>query len=134
MNIELRDIDEQIRKLQELRKLVADPDMIALLNQLISVKNGHSTGIVLSSTVGKENTKKKGRFIEKIEETCRNFGTSSFTINDVIKAFEQRGNVFGANNKSVATYSAMRRLQKRRVVEVVQQGVGSAPSTYRVVQ
>lgn len=125
-NIELQDIDQQIAKLQELRKIIADPQMAALLNQVLASKNGNSTAMKRKA--------KKGTFIEKIEETCRSFGTAEFTVNGVIEVFQARGNTFAAKNKSVATYSAMRRLQERKVIQVVKQGIGSSASTYRVVQ
>lgn len=133
-NIELQDIDEQIRKLQELRKVVADPQMASLLNQLLASKNGHSALPIMANAQGKHKAKKKGTFIEKIAETCRAFGTGEFKISDVITAFEARGFVFAAKDKSVATYSAMRRLQDRKLITVVTRGIGAKPSTYRVVQ
>lgn len=125
-NIALQDIDEQIAKLQELRKIIADPQISTLLNQILASKNGN--------TATMKRKAKKGTFIEKIEETCRAFGTAEFTVKAVIEAFQARGYTFAASNKSVAAYSAMRRLQERKVIQIVKQGIGSSASTYRVVQ
>jgi len=134
--ITLRDIDEQIRKLQELRKIVADPEMASLINQLFARKNGQSImSIADAQDKDKAKTQKRGTFIGKIEEVVRSMPqTSTFTLNDVIEVFEASGNAFNAKNKSVATYTAMRRLEKRKVIEVVERGIGSKPSTFRVVR
>ena len=127
-NIELKDIDEQIQKLQELRKVVADPTMASLLNQLLASKNGQSS---LSRTG--ERKAKKGTFIEKIDESCKSFGSARFTIREVIEKFESTGNKFNAQDKSVAVYSAMKRLEKRGVLKLVEKGIGAKPSYYQYV-
>lgn len=128
-NIELKDIDEQIQRLQELRKIVADPVMAGLLNQLIGSKNGHAT--LSPHREGK--AKKKGTFINKIDETCKSFGSVRFVIRDVIEAFENAGNTFNAKDKSVAVYSAMKRLENRGVLKLVEKGIGAKPSLYEYV-
>jgi len=125
-NIELSDIDAQIAKLQELRKIVADPQMAALLNQVLASKNGAP-----AATEGKAN--RKGSFIAKIEEICRAFGSQTFTIQNVIEAYLAKGYTFKAQNQSVATYTAMKRLVKAKRLELDHKGGGgSNPDYYRV--
>jgi len=131
-NIELKDIDEQIQRLQELRKIVADPGMASLLNQLMASKNGHS-GLPHRDRQSESKAKKKGTFINKIDESCKSFGSARFTIREVIDKFESAGNTFKAKDKSVAVYSAMKRLEKRGVLKVVEKGIGAKPSFYEYI-
>ncbi|HVS88669.1 MAG TPA: hypothetical protein VHF01_10680 [Candidatus Acidoferrum sp.] len=131
-NIELKDIDEQIQRLQELRKIVADPGMASLLNQLMASKNGQSS-LLHGDKQSERKAKKKGTFINKIEESCKLFGSARFTIRDVIDKFESAGNTFNAKDKSVAVYSAMKRLESRGVLKLVEKGIGAKPSFYEYI-
>jgi hypothetical protein len=131
-NIELKDIDDQIQRLQELRKIVADPGMANLLNQLMASKNGHSS-LPHPDRQNEGKAKKKGTFINKIDESCKSFGSSRFTIRDVIEKFESAGNTFNAKDKSVAVYSAMKRLESRGLLKPVEKGIGAKPSLYEYI-
>jgi hypothetical protein len=131
-NIDLKEIDARIQRLQELRKIVADPEMASLLNQLMASKNEHSS-LAHPDRQSEHKAKKKGTFINKIEETCKSFGAARFTIRDVIEKFESSGNTFKAKDKSVAAYSAMKRLEKRGVLKVVEKGIGAKPSYYEYI-
>jgi len=131
-NIELRDIDEKIERLQELRRFMSDPERAALLNQLLASKNGNSSPPTV--TTQQEGKAKSGMsFIGKIEETCKSFGSTAFTIRDVIQSYESRGYTFKARKKAVAVYTAIRRLQERGVVKLEHQGIGSQPSSYSYI-
>jgi hypothetical protein len=132
-NIELKDIDEQIQRLQELRKIVADPEMASLLNQLMASKNGHSS-LTHADKKGEHKAKKKGTFINRIEETCRLFASARFTIRNVIDKYESTGNTFNARDKGVAVYTVMKRLEKRGVVKIVEKGIGAKPSYFENIQ
>jgi hypothetical protein len=132
-NIELKDIDEQIQRLQELRRIVADPAMASLLDQLMASKNGRSN-LPHADKQGERKAKKKGTFVSKIDETCKSFGSERFTIGDVIRKFENAGNTFNAKDKSVAVYSAMKRLEGRGMLKVVVKGAGAKPSLYEYIQ
>ena len=128
-------IEERIRSLQEFKRLViSSPDMVPLLKQFFSINGTSAAPEAMHKIKGESLPKKKGKFIQKVEETCRALGTGHFTVNDAVKAFEERGNAFNAENKSIAMYSALKRLVKRKVVEITAQGEGSRPSYYRVVQ
>jgi hypothetical protein len=130
-NIELRDIDEHIAKLQELRRIMSDPAMATVLNQLLASKNGHSSP-PLQNRQNEYKAKTKGNFIRQIEKICEYFGLEPFTIRDVIQAFEAGGYTFKAKDKNVATYSALQRLVERGVLKIVVRGIGAKPSTYQM--
>jgi hypothetical protein len=126
--IDIRDIDERIQKLQELRKVMSDPEMAALLNQLLASKNGNA----IMPTASVHKAKKKGDFIKQIARICEYFAMEPFKISDVIKAFESAGHTFKAQDKNVATYSALKRLVKRGMLKIIVQGKGAKPSVYQM--
>jgi hypothetical protein len=129
----LLEIDTKIRKLQELRKIAADPDMFSLFNELNSL-NGSLSANGKSNTTSKQKAKKKGRFVDTVEEACRSVFAGDFTIRDAIRAYEGLGHGFIAKNKSVAMYSALRRLVKKGSLQVAAQGTGRTAATYRFVE
>lgn len=130
-DITLNDIDEQIKKLQELRRVISDPAMAGLLNQLLASKNG-VTPVSPRNTQGEH--KAKGDFAAEILVSCKTIPPleTPFTIRAVIAAHEARGGTFTAKDKAIATYGALKRLVKSRDVIMVEQGIGSKPSLYRV--
>jgi hypothetical protein len=128
----LKAIDARIRQLQDFRNLVvSSPDVISLLATFTSLPENE---VPMSNTNGEYTTNKKGTFVARVEETCRAMGSGHFTVNDAVKAFEERRNTFGAENKNIAMYSALKRLVAKKVVEISTQGEGSRPSYYRVIQ
>jgi hypothetical protein len=129
----LKAIDARIRQLEDFRNLVkSNPDVVSLLATFTSLPGGEIPQI--GNTNGEDVANKKGTFVAKVEETCRAMGSGHFTVNDAVKAFEERGNAFGAENKNIAMYSALKRLVTKGIVEISTQGEGSRPSYYRVVQ
>ena len=127
----VQEIDAKIRKLQELRKIAADPQMFSLLTELISV-NGNATAPKISNTKSETTPKKKGNVIRAIEVACRQFGMQQFTIREVIKALDADGYEFKAKDKNVAVYTALKSLMKKGVVRLVVVGKGAKPSEYQM--
>jgi hypothetical protein len=128
----LKAIDDRIRQLQDFRGLVASsPDVVSLLATFVSLPENE---VQMGKTNGEESPNKKGTFVARVAETVRALGTGHFTVNDAVKAFEERGNMFNADNKNIAMYSALNRLIAKGIVEVSTKGEGSRPSYYRVVQ
>jgi hypothetical protein len=128
MAITLEDIDEKIRRLQELRRIVSDPSMASLLNDLIASKNGGCPAAIPQS----EYKAKEGSLLAKIEETCRSFGSEPFTIRQIVQRFESQGNVFEAKDKAVSAFSAVKSLVKKGIVKQIKQGYGSQPSYFQM--
>ena len=131
-------VSEQLRKWQELSRFINDPETAPIIEQLVAAQNGHTKNPITALPPRSLNPKKrkKGAFIKRIEEVCQTFCNpgEEFTVRNVIVQYEQRGYVFGASDKLVATNSALKRLVKRGVIEVSEKGSGHTPSTYKLIQ
>jgi len=128
--IELNDIRERIRKLQELEKVMSDPAMAILLNEVLAAKNANNTAIP-ANTQHEYKANKKGTLVEGIERICMSFPLErQFTIKDVVEAYEQAGNIFIAKDKAIAAYGAMQRLVARGTLSE-HKGVGKKPTIYQ---
>lgn len=59
MPIDLVALDEKIRKLQLIRQLASDPDVLSLLNDIVSA-NGYGAGVVIQKPRQKPLVERKG--------------------------------------------------------------------------
>jgi len=128
MHIDTARIDEKIRKLEQIKKLAADPEMAELLLELVT-KNGDKPRI--STKIEGNGKRTKGEFMETVEKLCLTF-PSRFTVNDVVIGLQNGGYTFTAHNPSVATYSALRRLTKHHVISLLEKGRRGKPAKFIV--
>ncbi|MGA2300011.1 MAG: hypothetical protein ABSG77_04860 [Candidatus Acidiferrum sp.] len=129
--LDVKSIDEQIKRLEQLKSFMSDPLTAQMVEQLIASKNGHSSDAPAPSQEKPKSS--KGEFVSKIEEICRGFGDKQFVISDVIKAYANRGYLFAAKDKNVAVYSALQRLLGKSI-EIAVKGSGRNPTKYRLIR
>jgi hypothetical protein len=126
--INLASIDEQIKKLEELRRFMADPTTAHIIEQLISQNgtNGTARSATFESSEGQ-----RGDLMNNVAIICRSFATG-FTAKDVIERLDLDGFKFQAQDKLIAVNGALRRLVKKGVIKLVSVGTGKRPSVYKI--
>jgi len=126
-------VAEQARKWERLNELLRDPEIYNFLEREFS-RNGTSLAAPshAPSTAVNSNGYKKGDLVKAVAKTCEeSFGSSQFTIYDVIKKMRATGFVFAAKNPDVAANGALRRLVKKEKVKIVIPGTGRRAAQYR---
>src|SRR5690348_13485468 len=118
MVVDLKKLDEKIRKLQQIRELAADPEMATLLTELVG-GNGNTRN---NGAKTPENTGDLGDGRIGSAEKAVRLLHSNFTTNDVKAKMEELGYKFAAKDPSVATYSAMILLRDKGIIKVVEKG------------
>jgi hypothetical protein len=138
--IDIGDIDELIKRslaqatrLQELKRILADSELVSTLNQVLASKNGNSP-VSIQPFPGESKANRKGELLNKIQRICEERGLESFTVQDIVKHYEHAGYKFDAMDKAVSAYTALQRLVEKGVLEITQKGKGSRPTRYQVVR
>lgn len=132
MAITTAKIDEQIRKLQELKKLVADPEMLPLLESLL-VQNGNGNAPAKHShtysrkRVGRQ--LKRGNLVETVEKTIADM-SGRLTAPMVARTMAHNGFKFASQKPKVAVNGVLRNLVKNGMLKIVVEGSGRAPNQY----
>ncbi len=118
--VDLKKLDEKIRKLQMIRELASDPETATLLNDVLSpngngAKNGHAP-----SPQNGESANPEG-LLGYADRAVRAI-SGTFTTNDLITKMKELGYVFTAKDAAVATYGVMLRLRDKGVISIVEKG------------
>jgi hypothetical protein len=121
---------EHIKKLQELKRFAADPEMLPLLESLIG-QNG-------TPRVSRTQTKRSRRGHKKGDLTraaCKAIlGLhGKFTVTDVVAAMSLAGFGFAASKPAVAVGSVLRKLAEAGDIRIVVEGSGRAGHQYELV-
>jgi hypothetical protein len=133
MKIDLSKLDSQIRKLEELRRIASDPEMLALLDTVI-VKNGVSP--VASSVPAAEPEtvrKRKGEFQSAVRNVIEQYD-KPFSGYSIARKMELDGYKFASSRPGIAVIEALKALIKKGIVRVFREGAGSEPTLYVRVQ
>jgi hypothetical protein len=132
--IDLAKIDDQIRKLEELRRFMADPTTAPIIEQLISQNGGSNGGISASLEIHPIAIKgnQRGDLVSAVAAVCRSRSGLGFTAKDVILQLDNQGFAFKAQDKLIAVNGALRRLVKKAVIKVAVPGGGKRPSVYKI--
>jgi hypothetical protein len=116
MRVDIKAIDDRIRKLQMLKELASDPEMATLLSEMVG-SNGNSSK---SKTPAMATANGDGR-VAYAERAVRGM-EGTFTTNDVTAKMKELGYVFTAKDASVATYAAMMLLKGKNIIAVREKG------------
>jgi hypothetical protein len=132
--IDVGKIDDQIRKLEELKRFMSDPTTAPMIEQLISQNgsvNAASRPTEKSPKLPHGQVTQRGALLAAVENTCKIL-PGDFNQKEVIEKLESQGYAFQAKDKNIAVYSALKRLVKRGVLHLTSKGKGKKPSTYRL--
>jgi hypothetical protein len=127
MAIDVKKLDEKIRKYKMLREIAEDPEMAEMLSEVM-VGNGvkpHAAIAVAPEGDG-------GRLFYA-EKAIRSFLPNVlFTGKDVTTKMQELGYKFTAKDPSVSTYGALVLLLEREIIEVGEKGAPGKSAKYRL--
>ena len=133
MRIDIERIDQQIKKLQQLKTLASDNEFVELFQQYISNHNGNSSPLPIAQPkaagVVQEYIPREGSFTEAVLVACRDFGVQSFTAREVVVRLEKKQFKMEAKNKYTAVLTILKKLVDHRLLKVVE-ATGRNPYVY----
>lgn len=122
-------IAEKLRKWEQLRRLVDDPEMAPFFEALAAAKNGHKSAEAIP--VAKHYWQKGQTLIRTVLEVCNSF-PGEFTIKDVLQSLESTGFQFGGADPQAGVGNCLRILaSERKAISVVRDSSGRQPKVYR---
>jgi len=143
--INLREIDEEIRRLQELKAFMADPRNVSLIKRVIAPNGNGSNGHqrvtqqppieddAANNTITPPVPTVRGSLLDAADKARKSFGSNTFTVTDMIQAMEANGFVFQAKDKSIAANGAIKRLVAKGRILRVEEGSAGKPAKYRLL-
>jgi hypothetical protein len=132
-------LDARIRKLEQLRELVADPEMVALFLEMVANGNGHKAQEP-AKTAARSDAAKKGA--AKRQKTGRGeIETAAmkvipalpagFNSRDLVKAMKASGYAFTAKSEGIAISGVLKRLVKKEVLKRTDDSMSKRKASYR---
>ncbi len=131
LDAEIEEHKAQIGRLENLRKMAADPKLVSLFQSLI-VRNGFAAvharrkTAVATRVAGKG---RKGDLRDAVAKAVISAGTK-FTANRVVEIMQENGFVFGAKNPKIAVNSVFRAMMRKGNLMIAVEGMGRAPHEY----
>ncbi|MBZ5532333.1 MAG: hypothetical protein LAO20_12940 [Acidobacteriia bacterium] len=127
--VSLEKIDTKIAKMEQLKTLLADPEMAQLARDVLSGAN-HPLQIsdLVDIALGRPDS-----IIRKALEAVATFD-GRFTAQDLKDRMLQSGYRFSAHNPMVGVQRVVRQLLSERIVERVEEGAGRRPHVYICVR
>jgi hypothetical protein len=128
MAIDLKKIDDQIRRLQEIKRLASDPEMLTLLEGLVTKNGDVATSITpqaIRTPVGGKNVLLQATR-RAIAALPQNRFTSGYLVDQMIK----NGFQFAAGKPNVAMNGALKRLVARQEIIIAAVGRGRRATEY----
>jgi hypothetical protein len=120
--VDVKAIDEAIRKLEELKRLASDPALAPFL------RTNSGNGVHLPTTQTSKTPIKGVK--ATVLEICRELG--QFNIKDVLRAMEERHFPFEGDNPQKSIGNVLRALAKDRVITRTAEASGRTPAQYRM--
>jgi hypothetical protein len=118
MPIDLVALDEKIRKLQLIRQLAADPDVLSLLNDIVSA-NGHGAGAVIQKPQ-KPLVERKGVRYDVLKYVVDPSAVPLEgwkTARQIAEKMEEKNYKFKSQDHMSTVRESLRELERERLVE-----------------
>ena len=134
MAIDIKKIDDRIQKLEMIKLLASDPEMVEILEGVVP-PNG--TEPQRDPPEESQDTTTPPRRGEQTQAVLRAVAQMSgqFTTADIVGVMELAGHVFAAQNPTIAVNGVLRKLVERNQLIIAVQGSGRAANRYeRVTQ
>lgn len=132
-------LDEKIKKLEKLKKVLSDPDvqevladpeLVALIQSLSSLKGSASTAVIASSGVRDTVPPPPGSLLGEVYRATRSLDRP-FQAKDIVDVLKNGLNYsFEASDPQIAINGALRDLFQKGWITLKQQGVGRRPTLY----
>jgi len=124
MKIDLDGLAVTIRKLQELHKLAADPDLAPFIKLSSATKNGASA---------KGAPAYESEFGTDVTNVLPSFNGKNFTVADVYEVMKRATYKFLGEEPKKSIGNVLRALAADDHISVVQQGRGRRPSIFKTM-
>jgi hypothetical protein len=135
-------LDEEIRQLQELKRMAGNPRLLDLMRRIVQATdmNGAQriTGIpgpVFTSPkpkLARKSAKSPNGLTKAVREIAASLG-KPFTIPQMMQALEVSEFKFVGQNRQAATSSAVKALARKNIIKLSQRGAGPNPHWYEYV-
>ena len=151
--IDLLSLEKRIRNLQKLRDLVADDEMMealrdqevfAMLKESLGVK-GHggaqptatlrnpSISVLFPDASDDDGLPAPGTLRRAVYDVALSLGPK-FTAAEIVTKLEAQGHTFDAADHAIAVNTALRALQNKNLVRLVEQGSGRRGNRYEITK
>jgi hypothetical protein len=127
MAIDIKKLDEKIRKLQQLRELAADPELADMLSAFVSANGSKAAD---NGTSAQAEGDGRLAYAEKAVHAL----AGHFTVKEAATKMVELGYTFTAKDPSVATYGALLLLRDKGIVEVAEKGGPGKSAKWRAVR
>ncbi len=122
-----RRIDEKIAKLQALKSLASDPEMMAELRSLVE-----DSGSGMQSTAANPPKMARGELKTAIQNQINRFtGWSYFDAATVVEEMVKTGFTFNDARPKVAVTKTLLRFATEGLLEIAERGSGTRPTRFR---
>lgn len=125
MPINIATIDAKIRKLQELKRLASDPEMLQILESLVAPSANKPQAPQPNPRPGPRRGEQRNAVFRAMREI-----SGRFTATDIVGVLKTNGFVFAAKSPSIAVNSILRKLVAKGELVVAVQGSGRAGNQY----
>ena len=119
-------IDERIRRLRQLKEILADPETAKLAREVLTSANGIRRFPRTKNAKGG----RKGDLAKAVSQAARSVRTDTFTKNTVLQALNERSFAFASAKPEVAVGQALHKLCKKGKLKLVKEGQGREPNLY----
>ncbi|MCU1301639.1 MAG: hypothetical protein JWQ87_1923 [Candidatus Sulfotelmatobacter sp.] len=129
-------IDEEIRRLQQLRLMAEDPHMLELMRKVSGANGKPPVKAVAVEPTPKRPDRLASRGVGLTDGCIQAVGQLGgvFTIHEVKAQLENNGVAIGAAKPMIAISGVLQRLVERGAIEIVQKGKAGLPSQYRTIK
>ena len=132
MAIDIKKIDDKIKKLEMIRLLASDPEMVEILEGVVTPNGtGPRTAPVESQETAAK--PKRGEQTEAVREAVSGMMSARFTSADIVEAMERADFRFVAQSPTIAVNGVLRKLVKNGTLTVAVKGSGRAGNQYERV-
>ena len=133
--IDVSPLDTRIKKMQQMRDLLADPEMVDLFLQMVST-NGHkapeAAKTLAKSGTGKRAQTQRGALEAAATKVLPSL-PATFNSRDLIKALKNSGYTFAAKSEGIAISGVLKRLVKKSVLKRMDEDGSRRNAKYKMV-
>jgi hypothetical protein len=135
MAIDLAAIDRKINQWKRLRQLAEDPEVLEMLQELVSTNGNKPTPAAVGEAQGQLPIESAAAptLIGTVERLI-NTVPGEHTVPTLVQRLERMGWNFGADNHAVAVGTAVRRLGERKAIRLLRDSSGRRPKVYAALE
>ena len=139
VNVAAQILDEEIRKLQELKQMAGNPRILDLIRRIVQATDTNSTQPINQASehkappakpsLAKKNNKSPNGLTPAVQVAAASLG-KAFTVPQMVQMLDASGFEFVGQDHQAATSSAVKALVKRKLIRLARKGSGPNPHWY----